>query len=96
MVQFRTFRGSTLGVLGAETGSTDRKFVFIIQESIVRLNRTLYPLGFFLKEQDLNLYVYSDIVEPHSVGDTQANLLRIVPVKDKEGRFVSDGFATIP
>ena len=28
------------------------------------------------------------------VGDTQANLLRIVPAKDKEGRIVSEEFAT--
>ena len=46
-----------------------------------------------LKEQVLNLYVYADIVEPHQVGDTHSNLLRIVPVKEKEGRIVSEEFA---
>ena len=71
-------------------------FVFILQESVVRLNvgreDTLSVVP-SLKEQFLNLYVYADIVEPHSVGDTQANLLRIVPVKDKEVRIVSEEFA---
>ena len=33
-------------------------------------------------------------MEPHPVGDTQANLLRIVLVKDKEGWIVSEEFAT--
>ena len=47
-----------------------------------------------LKEQVLNLYVYADIVEPHPVGETQATLLRIVLVKDKEGGIVSEMFAT--
>ena len=28
------------------------------------------------------------------MGDTQTNLLRIVPVKDEEGGIVSEGFAT--
>ena len=71
-------------------------FVFILQESVVRLNvgreDTLSVVS-SLKEQVLNLYVYADIVEPHLVGDTQANLLRIAPVKDKEGRIVSEEFA---
>ena len=70
--------------------------MFILQESVVRLNvgreDTLSVVS-SLKEQVLNLYVYADIVEPHPVGDTQANLLRIVPVKDKEGRIVSEKFA---
>ena len=71
-------------------------FVVILQESVVRLNvgreDTLSLLS-SLKERVLNLYVYADIVERHPVGDTQANLLRIVPVKDKEGRIVSEEFA---
>ena len=57
------------------------KFVFILQESIVRLNlgrQDTISVVSSLKEQVLNLYVYTDIVEPHPVGDTQANLLRIV------------------
>ena len=64
-------------------------FVFILQESVVRLNvgreDTLSVVS-SLKEQVLNLYVYADIVEPHLVGDTQANLLRIA-------RIVSEEFA---
>ena len=72
-------------------------FVFILQESVVRLNLgredTLSVVS-SLKERVLNLYVYADIVEPHPVGDTQANLLRIVPVKDKEGGIVLEEFAT--
>ena len=48
-----------------------------------------------LKEHVLNLYVYADIVELHPVGDTEANLLRIVPVKDEEGGVVSEEFATL-
>ena len=33
-------------------------------------------------------------MEPHPVGETEANLLRIVPVKDKEGGIVQEQFAT--
>ena len=71
-------------------------FAFILQESVVRLNlgrQDTLSVVSSLKEQILNLYVYADIVEPHPVGDTQANLLRIVPVKDNEGRIVSEEFA---
>ena len=71
-------------------------FVVILQESVVRLDVGREdPLSVVhsLKEHVLNLDVYTDIVEPHPVGDTQANLLRIVPVKDKEGRIVSEEFA---
>ena len=72
-------------------------FVVILQESVVCLNvgreDTLSVVS-SLKERVLNLYVYADIVEPHPVGDKQANLLRIVPVKDKEGRIVSEEFGT--
>ena len=71
-------------------------FVFILQESVIRLNLgredTLSVVS-SLKEQVLDLYVYADIVEPHPVGDIQANLLRIGPVKDKEDRIVSEEFA---
>ena len=67
-------------------------FVFILQESVVRLNLvredTLSVVS-SLKERVLNLHVYANIV-----GDTQANHLRIVPVKDKEGEIVSEEFAT--
>ena len=98
-------------VLGAETGSTQTtvasqwtimtvtyrdNFVFILQQSIVRLNparQDTISVETSLKEQILNLYVKTNIVEPHPVGDTQANLLRIVPVKDNEGRIVSEEFA---
>ena len=72
-------------------------FVYILPESVVRLNVDREdPLSVVhsLKEHVLNLYVYADIVEPHPVGDTQANLLRIVPVKDEEGGIVSEEFAT--
>ena len=72
-------------------------FVYILPESVVRLNVDREdPLSMVhsLKEHVLNLYVYADIVETHPVGDTQANLLRIVPVKDEEGRIVSEEFAT--
>ena len=72
-------------------------FVFILQESVVCLkvgrDDTLFVVS-SLKKRVLNLYVYADIVEPHPVGDTQANLLRIVPIKDKEGGIVSEEFAT--
>ena len=72
-------------------------FVYILPVSVVRLNVGREdPLSMVhsLKEHVLNLYVYADIVEPHPVGDTQANLLRIVPVKDEEGGIVSEKFAT--
>ena len=72
-------------------------FVYVLPESVVRLNvGREEPLSVVhsLKEHVLNLYVYTDIVEPHPVGDTQANLLRIVPVKDEEGGIVSEEFAT--
>ena len=67
--------------------------VFILQESVVRLNMgrqdTLSVVS-SVKEQVLNLCVYADIVEPHPVGVTLGNLRRIVPVKDKEGGIVSE------
>ena len=72
-------------------------FVYVLPESVVRLNvGREEPLSVVhsLKEHVLNLYVYTDIVEPHPVGDTQANLLRIVPVKDEESGIVSEEFAT--
>ena len=71
--------------------------MFILQESVVRLNlgrEETLAVASLLKERVLNLYVYADIVEPHPVGDIQANLLRIVPVKDKEGAIFSEEFAT--
>ena len=73
-------------------------FVYVLPESVVRLNvgrEDPLSVTHSLKEHVLNLYVYADIVEPHPVGDTQANLLRIVPVKDEEeGGIVSEEFAT--
>ena len=73
-------------------------FVYILPGSVVRLNvgrEDPLSVAHSLKEHVLNLYVYADIVEPHPVGDTQANLLRIVPVKDEEeGGIVSEEFAT--
>ena len=70
--------------------------MFILQESVVRLSvgreDTLSVVS-SLKERVLNLYVYADIVEPQPVGDTKATLLRIVLVKDIEGRIVSEEFA---
>ena len=72
-------------------------YVFILQECVVRLSvgreDTLSVVS-SLKERVVNLYVYADIVEPQPVGYTQTNLLRIVPVKDKEGGIVSEEFAT--
>ena len=71
--------------------------MFILQETVVHLNvgqEDTLSLVSFLEELVLHLYVYADIVEPHPMGDTQANLLRIVPVKEKEGDIVSEEFAT--
>ena len=71
--------------------------MFILQECVVRLSvareDTLSVVS-SLKERVLNLYVYADIMEPQPVGYTQTNLLRIVPVKDKEGGIISEEFAT--
>ena len=67
-------------------------FVYILPESVARLNvgrEDPLSVAHSLKEHVLNLYVSTDIVEPHPVGDTQANLLRIVPVKDEEDGIVS-------
>ena len=72
-------------------------FVFILQQSIIRLNlgrQDTMSVASSRKDQVLNLYVYTDIAQPHPVSDTQANLLRIVPVKDQEGRIVSEQFGT--
>ena len=72
-------------------------FVYILPESVVRLNVGREdPLSMVhsLKEHVLNHYVYADVVEIHPVGDTQANFLRNVPVKDDEGGIVSEEFAT--
>ena len=72
-------------------------FVYILPESVARLNvgrEDPLSVAHSLKEHVLNLYVYTDIVEPHPVSDKQANLLRIVPVKDEEGWIVSEEFAT--
>ena len=73
-------------------------FVYVLPQSVVRLNvgrEDPLSVTHSLKEHVLNLYAYADIVEPHPVGDTQANLLRIVPVKDEEeGGIVSEEFAT--
>ena len=55
-------------------------YVFILQESVVRLNlgqKDTLSVVSSLKERVLNLAVYADIVEPHPVGDTQANRLRV-------------------
>ena len=38
------------------------------------------------------LYVYSDIVEHQIVGDTRAPLLRVVPIKEKQGKDVTANF----
>ena len=81
-----------------DTVSYRDNFVYILPESVVRLNvgrEDPLSVAHSLKEHVLNLYVYADIVEPHPVGDTQANLLRIVPVKDEEeGGIVSEEFPT--
>ena len=74
-------------------------FVYILPESVVRLNvgrEDPLSVAHSLKEHVLKLYVYPDIVEPHPVGDTQAIILRIVPVKDEEGGIVSEEFTTPP
>ena len=103
---FSTYLAQKLGLL-TDNGSVPAEyfdsvlyrdnFAVILQESVVRLNvgqEDLLSVVSSLKERVLNLYVYADIVEPHPAGDTQANLLRIVPVKDKEGRMVSEELAT--
>ena len=95
-IEIRIFRGNTLGFnaylvrkLGLLTANGTvpvdyydyvvyrDNFVLILQESVVRLNPGSRGHS-------------SDIVEPQPVGDTQANLLKIVPVKDKEGRIASE------
>ena len=72
--------------------------MFILQDSVVCLNLgrkgTVSKVS-SLKERVMNLYVYGDIVEPYPLGDTQTNLLRIVPVKDKEGGIVSKESTTL-
>ena len=74
-------------------------FVFVQQDNEVRLKvsgEDALSLVPSLKEKIVNLYVYTDLVEPHPVGDTQANLLRIVPIKEEnEQQIVSEEF-TVP
>ena len=69
-------------------------FVYILPESLNVGREDPLSVAHSLKEHVLNLYVYTDIVEPHPVSDKQANLLTIVPVKDEEGGIVSEEFAT--
>ena len=79
------------------TLSYRENFVYILPESVVRLNvdrEGPLSVAHSLKKHVLNLYVYADIVESHPVGDRQGNLLRIVPVKDEEDGIVSEEFAT--
>ena len=39
-----------------------------------------------------DLYVYCDIIQPQFVGDALVSLLRIVPVKGKDGQRISKSF----
>ena len=106
-IEIQTFRGSTLGFnaylarklgLLTDNGSIPvdyydavsyrDNFIYILPESVVRLNvgrEDPLSVAHSLKEHVLNLY---------PVGETQANLLRIVPIKDEEGGIVSEEFAT--
>ena len=56
-------------------------FVYILPESVVRLNvgrEDPLSVAHSLKEHVLNLYVYADIVEPHPVGDTRKPIFSTV------------------
>ena len=55
---------------------------------------TPLPLVAALPEKTLYLYVYADIVEPHLVGNVNANLLRVLEVPLQHGRVVSLDFVT--
>ena len=41
------------------------------------------------------IYVYCDIVEPQIVGDTSAQLLKIIPVQGKFGDIIAKTFTNI-
>jgi hypothetical protein len=41
------------------------------------------------------LYVYTDVVEPRLVGDSTARLLRVIPVKGKQGDMTSLDMRTV-
>ena len=53
---------------------------------------TPLPLVAALPEKTLYLYVCVDIVEPHPVGNVNANLLRVLEVPLQQGRVVSLDF----
>ena len=55
---------------------------------------TLLALVAALPEKTLYLYVYADIVEPHPMGNVNANLLRVLEVPLQQGRVVSLDFVT--
>lgn len=42
-----------------------------------------------------SLYVYCNVVEPHMVGDTLAPLLRIVPIRGKDGDMITRTYENI-
>ncbi|GFY10287.1 uncharacterized protein F54H12.2 [Trichonephila clavipes] len=60
-----------------------RRELFIVFEIVQRI-----PIVYKLKDLQV-FYVYSDLISPQIVGDTQAPLLRIVRTKGKDGETIS-------
>lgn len=63
------------------TGETDKAF--------------LAPLGTDTDRGIKGLYVYTDVIQPRIVGDTQVRLLRVVPVQGSQGQMVAVNFQNI-
>ncbi|GFY28152.1 uncharacterized transposon-derived protein F54H12.3 [Trichonephila clavipes] len=62
-----------------------RRKLFTVYEIVQRI-----PIVYRLKDEEIKVfYVYSDLISPQIVGDTQAPLLRIVRTKGQDGETIS-------
>ncbi|XP_031782867.1 uncharacterized protein LOC103315351 isoform X2 [Nasonia vitripennis] len=85
-----TFNEKICGIFGFEDYETRRKngtFVISSMGSVVVLGNRPASLSRAIPDQ---LYVYTDVCEPHTIGDTQAALLRIVSVDSAKYKFGSN------